>query len=331
MKKDFIVNITRLTKGVTEKGFGTILILDTSKDLDYRIYNDIQAVAEDYEATDEAYKIASRVFGQSIAPSQIAIAGKLLDEESGQASELVDFLNTIADQDFFFLLCARRNKEIVKALSTWIDTQDRMYFTTVHDLSVPASLESEKTVTMYHDDVESFIAAGMASIMATSPIGGITAKFKTINGVRGANISSTELNKLHEDGGFSYVRKLGNLETTEGYVTNGERIDVIMGSMFIKFRMEEELALLAHNSPKIPYSNTGIASLVAIADNVLKRATLQGIILEDEGKGVYTIEYTTREDTPKNDIANRVYNGIKWTAKISGAIHEGIISGFLTL
>ena len=89
--------------------------------------------------------------------------------------------------------------------------------------------------------------------------------------------------------------------------------------------------LMAVNNEKIPYSNTGIAMLVGVVDSVLKRATNQGIILEEDGKGVYEISYIPREGMPKNKIANREYDGIKATATIAGAIHTGTITIDLVL
>lgn len=331
MKNDFIVNITKLTKGVAEKGFGTILILDTEKDSAYKTYADLASLSPDFAVGTEVYKIANRIFGQPIAPMQIAVVGKLIEPVSGDLAPLTELLNSIAAKDFYFLVCTRNEKEVIDVLSSWIDAQERMYFTTITDLTIPATLESEQTVTMYHEGEESHVAEGLASYLTTAIVGGVTAKFKTINGVLESNITQSELNQLHEDKGFSYVKKGGVLQTSEGITTSGEYIDVVMGGHWIKFRMEEEIMLLTLQNPKIPYSNEGIAMLVSACDTVLKRAVAQGIILEENGVGVYNIEYMLREDTPKNDIANRRYNGIKWTATLAGAIHSGIISGQLIL
>lgn len=328
MKKDFIVNVNLRTQGVTERGFGTILILDHEKEVPYTICNSISDL-EGYSPEDKVYKIASRIFGQNPAPQEVAIAGTVTTEPT----ELVAFLNNLVetDSDWFFLVCTDNSNNTVKALSNWINTQEKMYFVTSQDLELVEELESSQTVFMYHDDEEAYVAEGLASYLATAPVGGVTAKFKTINGVQAANITATELNRLHENGGFSYVRKMGVLQTTEGLTTDGSYIDLTIGSFFIKFRIEEEVMLMAVNNEKIPYSNTGIAMLVGVVDSVLKRATNQGIVLEEDGKGVYEISYIPREDMPKNKIANREYDGIKATATIAGAIHTGTITIDLVL
>lgn len=329
MKRDFVVNVNLKTTGVSERGFGTILILDNTKDVDYTLCGGIEDVAEVFSVEDEAYKIANRIFGQNPAPQEVAIAGT--DVENG--TELVAFLNELIEtnSDWFFLVCSTNENEVIKALSGWIDTQEKMYFATTQDLELVGDIESDNTAIMYHDDEDAYVAEGLASYLATAPVGGVTAKFKTINGVTAANIGATELKTLHKNGGFSYIRKMGVLQTTEGYVTSGSYIDLTMGSYFVKFRIEEEAMLMAVNNDKIPYSNTGIGMLVGVVDTVLKRATNQGIVLEEEGKGVYEISYIPREDMPKNKIANREYDGVRATATITGAIHNGTINIDLVL
>ena len=330
--KDFIVNITKLTKAITQQGFGLPLILATTKAHPYTLYNDISELAEDFPSTTKTYKIASRIFGQNPAPAQIAVCGVLYDDVEGEASDLVDALNTLVEtnNDWYFLVCDRNDAGIISALSEWVDTQIKMYFVTTQALNTAATLESERTVVMYHDDEDAYVAEGLVAWAATHDPGSLTFKFKTVNGVSEADITATELAALHEANGFSYIRKMGVLQTTEGMTTSGEYIDVVMGGDFLKVRMEEEAAYLAVNTLKIPYDNQGISMLMSCVDRVLKQGVTKGIILQDEnGNGVYEITVVKREDTSKNDIANRVYNGVRWTAKLAGAIHSGTISGIL--
>ena len=62
-EKDFVVNITKLTRAVNQRGFGLILIYDTEHDKEYGLYSDISAVGESFPTSSKAYKIASRIFG----------------------------------------------------------------------------------------------------------------------------------------------------------------------------------------------------------------------------------------------------------------------------
>lgn len=329
-KSDFIVNITKLTKAVSQKGFGLPLILGISKAVPYALYGGIEEVGEAFGVESKEYKIAARMFGQNPTPQEIAMLGVVYDDDP---TTLVEALNELVDKnnDWYFLVCSENSNDVVQALSNWIDTQMKVYGVTTQDLSLPALIESEQTFVMYHDNPDAYVAEGLISLAATNDPGSLTFKFKTVNGVQAADITSAELSQLHKDGGFSYVRKMGVLQTTEGITTTGEYIDVAMGAHYIQARMEEECMYLAINNKKIPYDNTGIAMLAGVARDVLTRATDMGIILRDEetGKGVFDIDIVKREDVSKNDIALRQYNGIKWTATLAGAIHTGTLTGYL--
>ena len=329
--KDFIVNITKLTKSITQQGFGLPLILATTKAHPYTLYDDISALAEDFPAETDAYKIAARIFGQNPAPAQVAVYGILYGEE-GTPEDLVTALNTLVEtnNDWYFLICDLNDDAVITALSGWVDTQIKMYFVTSQTLTTPVTLESERTVVMYHNDAAAYVAEGLVAIAATHRPGELTFKFKTVAGVSEANITATELTALHTANGFSYIRKMGVLQTTEGKTTSGEYIDIVMGADFLEVRMEEEAASLAVNTLKIGYDNQGISQLMSCVDKVLKQGVTQGIVLrDDDDNGMYEITAVKREATSSNDIANRVYNGVHWTAKLAGAIHQGQISGVL--
>lgn len=234
-------------------------------------------------------------------------------------------------KDFFFLVSTENANEDIRQLSAWIDTQEKMYFVTSQSLLTPKLLASEQTVVMYHDKNNAYVAEGLAAYLATAKIGGVTAKFKTIAGVSEAQISETELEELHKNNGFTYLEKMGILQTSEGKTTSGEYIDIVLGSFWIKVTMDAAMASLAAQTEKINFGNDGIAKMVAVCKSVLNRAAEdQGIIEKDEnGKGVFEVNYLPKEKVDGNDIANRRYHHVTWTAKLAGAIHTGIINGTL--
>ena len=338
--KDFIVNISRLTETISQRGFGLILIAGTSRDLDYTIYNNITEVANDFTITDAEYLIANRIFLQSPAPQQVAIISEIQTDMSISVGEhLVNILaNTVdSNNEWFGLVTTDYSIDTIERVSAWIDTQEKIYAVTTDELAelmYSQIVNSDNTIIAYHDDVNNgnYVAESLLIHLLVRTIGSTTGKFRQLQNITESNVTVTELNELHNNNVLAYVEKMGVLQTSEGKVSSGEYIDVVLGTYFIKFRMEEELARLAINTPKIPYSNQGIALLSSVAEKILKLATTQTIILEDEdGNGVYEISTIRREDTPIADVANRIYNGISWSAVLAGAIHEGIITGVLTL
>lgn len=317
---DFPVNIQRKTVGVSERGFGTILIFDPSQDINFK-YITAENVKE-FSTESKLYKMASRLFMQKPQPQEVAVVGK-----NGAAVE--GFKKVLEEtNDFFFLTCTDNSVETIKGLSNLCQVNNKVYAVTVNDYEDAKKLFEEvydNTFVMYHDDSGSFVAEALAVVMSYK-IGGKTAKFKTLQGVKAANVSLTQVNELHKSNLFTYVEKLGVLQTSEGKMLSGEYIDVILGEYWIRFRMEERMQRLALTQDKIPYTNRGIGMLVGVAELVLTEAVAMGIVEE----GQYRVDYKVREDVDSNEVALRKYDYILWTAMLQGAIHTGQISGILT-
>ena len=69
------VQITRQTQSVSEAGFGTLMILGTSKNWNNLIkkYSNMQEVAADFQPIDPEYIAAQDVFAQNVTPPFIYI------------------------------------------------------------------------------------------------------------------------------------------------------------------------------------------------------------------------------------------------------------------
>ena len=318
MRLDFPVNIQRKTVAVSERGFGTILILDNKKDIKFKYVD-----SDNLEGIDGAVlDIAKRLFMQKPQPQKVAIFGKAgtIDAAFNAALE--------ANSDFFFVVSTDNTADSIKKLAELAQVHNKIYGVTVNTIAEAKKLYeevNENTFVMYHDDKKAYAAEAMTVIMSYK-VGGKTAKFKTIQGVRAAKVSLTELDELHKNNIFTYIEKLGVLQTTEGKVLSGEYIDIVLGEYWIRFKMEEALQRLALVNDKIPYTNVGIGMIVGACEAALSRAVDQGIVEKDQ----YKVDYRLREDVPSNDVALRKYDYVMWTAMLQGAIHTGQISGILT-
>ena len=281
---DFVVNISKLTRAIAQRGFGLPLILGTTQDRTYTLYNNITEVAEHFPVTTKEYRIAQRIFGQNPAPKQVAVFSIVPGPDANLADFLLTTVNEVTEinDDWYYLTCTENADEVVKALAGWTETQIKTYWTTTQNLRLVNSLEYENTIVMYHENPNAFVAEGLIATAATNDPGSLTFKFKGVRGVTGSGIRATDLTELHRNGGFSYKRKKGVLQTTEGTVTTGEYIDLVMAAHWIKVRMEEEAAFMAVNTKKITYDRRGIAKLVAVVDKVLHIAGRMGIVRVDD-------------------------------------------------
>lgn len=321
-KLDFPVNIQRKTVAVSERGFGTILVVDNTQDIEFKLvdYN----YTSELDPSTKLYRILNRLFQQKPQPEQVAVYG----EANADTAEVVRNLLKSGRTDWFWLVTVDNSVATIKELSEIAQTYSKIYAVTVNKYEDAQALFGEmfeNTFVDFHSDERAYSAEATAVIMSHK-IGGKTAKFKQIQGVRRCDVSDTQIYDLHRNGINTYVEKLGVLQRSEGHVLSGEYLDVVLGEYWIRFRMEERLMRLAIVNDKIPYTNIGIGMMVGEVAGVLDEAIIQGIVTP----GQYRVDYRRREDVHPNEVALRKYDHIVWTAQLQGAIHQGQISGILT-
>lgn len=323
-KKDFTVRILRLTTAIAQKGFGTILLLSSEKVHPVTTYVDISDVVADFAVETKTYKLASDLFGQGV--DQILIAGV----ESIIGTELVAALNevTIINDSFFGVVCTENSDTVITALSEWINTKEKVYAVTSQSKIIANT--SDKTLLAYHPTEN--LAEKCLAYMLTKEIGSVDLDGKKVPNISSSLINATEYGILKENNVNVALNKYGNIVIDGGNMASGEKVDIILGEFWIKIRMEEDLAGLKVNTPKIPYTDQGIALLIDVANTRLKMAVRQGIIAIDaDGMPEYEVTYLPAAEVPQADRANRKYDYVKWTARLAGGIREGNISGVLTI
>lgn len=327
------VTITRQTKAVSEKGFGLPLVLATSKNLAYKVYTDISQVSADFATTSEDYKLLSRMFGQNPRPAEIAVYGVQYDEATGSPTTLTDALNTLMQQhsDFYYLVSTVQGDDEIAELAEWVSTQDKIYAASTSSETLYTTLNGlyENVFLLVHDQPRQYPAEGLVALLAPQEVGSYTWTFKTIQGVSPVAYDDTKVNDIHNNNACTYLRVSGVDITSHGVATSGDYIDVVQATHFLKARLAEAVFRLLATNPKIPYTDTGIALVVAEVDNVLKQAFRQGIIADDNGEPLYTITVPKRADIPENTRAQRVLPNIEWTATIAGAVEKVEIRGTL--
>lgn len=326
------VVITRETKPISEKGFGLPLALATGKDFPYKVYTDISEVPNDFAENTEEYKLLSRMFGQSPRPDEIAVYGVAYE---GTPTELVSALNELVKthNDFYYLVSVEQGDEEITAFAEWTNTQDKLYGATTANPELAATLRGlyDNAFLVVHNQPDCYVAEGLVSTCAPRTIGSYTWTFKNVQGVPAVNYDATVINEIHKNNASTYINEAGVLLNSHGVVTSGEYIDVIQSTHFLKARLGEYVFRLLALKDKVPYTDAGIALVVAEVEKVLNQAFKMGIIADEEGIPQYTITVPKRSEIAKNTIAQRILPDVKWTAVIAGAVEKVEIRGTLTL
>lgn len=318
--KDWVIDVEKESQAISKKGFGLILILASDKDHDYTIYEELKDVAEDFDESSEVYKIANRIKGQSPKPEEFAVLG--IDNETGEAEDLVGLLNN-TDDEFYFLVCDDNSKDTVEALAEWTESQQKMYGFSTDDKELAKSIEDkkyERTFFVVHEEPETYPCEGWIGRCAPEDAGSITWNFKEVSGISTSGFKSKEVKELN---GNTYIEQHGQRHMYDGRTASGEWIDVIRSQDYLYSRIDESIFSTLLNANKVPYENRGIGLIETAIETPIKRAANNGMIAEEDGEYLYSVSAPKRKDTTSEDRKKRVLPNIVAELEIAGAVHGG--------
>ncbi len=262
--------------------------------------------------------------------------GKSVILAGGSGGLLATLDQLIETRDnWYFLLTTEQGAEEIEELGGWAAANKKLYFAcpdeTVEDvIDLAETLASDRTVLIYHDDSESYPDAAWVGRCAPELPGSITWKFKTLDGITPADVTTTDISDLHAANVNTYVQKYGVRQTSEGKVTSGEYIDVIRGQDWVEARLAEGISRLLFVSPKVPYDVRGISLVLAEVEAVMQQAVANGVIAVDEdGNGIYEVSAPDIADISANDKANRHLPDVKFEFTLAGAVHTVTVRGVI--
>lgn len=328
------VQITRQTESVDRASFGTPLFLVEITTVDERVksYSNIDAVADDYAATDVAYKMAQAAFSQPIRPNRVMIGQK------ADAETYVDALNAIVDinNDWYGLAIESITEADITAVAAWVEARVKIFAARSADADIITSAtddiastlqvaEYDRTFLMYHAAAATSYpdAAWLGNCLVRDP-GSQTWKFKTLNGITPDTLTSGQTDYALGKNANTYVRVAGVNITQEGVMAGDEYIDVIRGIDWLTARIKERIFTRLVNAAKIPYTNAGIAVIETAVREQLDIALDQGLIAPEPA---YTVTVPDVLDTDEIDRQNRELKNVNFRARLAGAIHYTEIRG----
>lgn len=296
-KKDFIVNVTAEGPGVSAGDMGTIAVIgiDELEPRKVSIGDKIESV------DDKLISIVNRIFSQVPAPQEVIIVGgetvtagleKLLDSELG----FTFIVPTVTDK-------IKELSDMAKEHFIFIDVTDEA------ELEALKSNSLDNVFAIASDDGN--VAGGLAAIMSKR-FGSIDPKFKRVRNAEPGNSLNVEGVNIAE-----YIKRMGEPMITSSLLNGGEHLDVELGRLWIKRRMEQKLMNIAIKNDKIPYTNRGIGQLVGAVNETLQEATDRDIISN------HVVRYKKAEEVAVEDKQNRVYNDLHAEATLVGSIQGG--------
>lgn len=341
--KDVEVVISDQTRPLTQAGFGLPLVVGVGTEgIDYaEVTSPVALTDAGYTSSDDEYKAVEAIFAQEPSPSRVAVVRLELASVTGVG--IKDALNELVEthNDWYWLVYAQRERDDdeVLAIGEWVGGAGKFFVATneadtdaaeiVDDMiALAEALELSRVYPLAHTAPSSFPDAALVGRMAPLQPGSATFKYKTLQGVPEALFTTTQIGMLHDASVNTYVRKMGVLQTTDGFVSDGTYADIQLAKDWLKARMTERISRVLFTNEKIPYDNIGIAQLIAPIRATLQQATGMNIVARgNDGSGLFSVSAPRREDIDPNDRANRILPDVFWGATLAGAIHRVEVRG----
>lgn len=254
-----------------------------------------------------------------------------------------------SDDDFYGIILASRDAADVLTMAAYVETQEKLFVTATAEAgAIDADVTTDvgyklqeknyyRTAAFYHAlaATEYADAAVMARCFAIEP-GGETWTNKKLAAVTADGLTETQYNAATKKN-LNTFEKFRNVSITQnGKVAAGEWIDVIRFRDWLVEEIRTNVFYLLINNDKIPYTDAGIAMIESVVRKALEDGQDAGGIApteyDEDGNtnAGYEIEVPTAADITPNQKASRVLEGIKFTARLTGAIHVVKISGGFT-
>ena len=254
-----------------------------------------------------------------------------------------------SDDEFYGIILASRDVADILAMAAYVETQEKLFVTATAEAgAIDADVTTDvgyklqeknyyRTAAFYHAlaATEYADAAVMARCFAIEP-GGETWANKKLAAVTADGLTETQYNAAIKKN-LNTFEKFRNVSITQnGKVAAGEWIDVIRFRDWLVEEIRTNVFYLLINNDKIPYTDAGIAMVESVVRKALEDGQDAGGIApteyDDDGdtNAGYEIEVPTAADITENQKASRILEGIKFTARLTGAIHVVNIKGGFT-
>lgn len=267
------------------------------------------------------------------------LASKLNHADPGVATDLAAIINE--SDEWYCLLTNFNSQALVTAAANAIQALKKIYVFDVPEtlaitsaggvggsadtLDALATLNLTRTMGAYHPSPVSMMAAAWAGAVLPEDPGSETWKFKELSSVPTVRLTSTHKTNLRARNGNAYELVSSNNEMTwEGTSASGEFLDVIRGIDFIDDDMTKGVLGALKKSKKIPFTNAGLAVIESEIRAALKRAVALNIL---DGSVPFTVTVPRVADISDSDRALRRVTGIKFSARLAGAVHFVSLQG----
>lgn len=245
----------------------------------------------------------------------------------------------VANDNWYALVITTRTQQTVEDAAAWIEASSKIFGTASADANILSSGSTSdiayvlndagytRTFVVYHADAATVYpeAAWIGALLPKDP-GSENWAFKSLNGISASNLTTNQRANAYAKKANSYETRNGLNVTRQGTMASGEYIDVIIGIDWLVAELAGEIFLQLANSPKIPFTDAGIAAVESKIKFVLQKSVSRQVLTTP-----YVVVVPKAADVSAQDKAARSLTGVTFTAPLAGAINSVSIQGTVTV
>ena len=272
----------------------------------------------------------------------LEVSNNMSQANSPSTESWVDSINAITtvDNSWYAVMIESHLEADVLAVAGQVEGTKKVFATSSQATAVKTTsttdvfsklkaLGYQRTFGIYSATADTqFPEASWVGYQLQEQPGSNTWAYKALGGVTVSVLSDTESTNIHNKNASTY-ETVGGLNSTIGAkMFGGEWIDVIIFVDWLEARMKERLWSRMVNSKKIPFTAAGAAIIEAEIRGQLNDGVRVGGLSPSPAPTVDVPDVLTLST---NARAQRIFEGIKFEARLAGAIHFVKIAGTVTV
>lgn len=249
-----------------------------------------------------------------------------------------------ADPLTWYSVCLDSNSRAeVEATAAWTEARRKLFLANSSDSEVLDSGVTDdvastlklagyaRTALLFSkNELLAYSADAWVGAQLPKTPGASTWMFKKLAAVTVDSFTDSEIGAL-EAKNCNYYMTVGGVNITQnGYTSAGtsDFLDIVHGIDWLYARIQEAVFGVMANVEKIPYTDSGVASVVSAIKGVLSRGIKATLLAADPAPEV---KAPLVADVDVSNKINRHLPDVTFTATLAGAIHSVEISGVLSV
>ncbi len=303
---------------------------------------DSTSATDTITVTKASASAAGTLFAIKDWSSNIALSDTTADP--GIATDLAALL--AADSDFYGVALDSNSKAETLAAAIWVEANKKLAVfndsdylcmssgSTTDALYVAKGLGYARSGWLFNgNDTMSYSGAAWMGGRFPFPPGSYTWMFKSIAGVSPDPLTGNQQSAIENKHGNTYTTVAGVNMTAQGTSASGEFLDITQGIDWLRAEIQTRVFGRLVNLPKVPFTDLGVDIILSEIQGALQTGVNVGFLDPGNGDDIAPPTATGPRvaDVSSVDRAARHLPGLKFSAKMQGAVHDLDINGTLTV